>query len=56
MHRVKFLLIVDYSLFELLQGKNFGERAMLLYDGLHYDALAVCFSLSTSFLNISMCL
>ncbi|KAG6424225.1 hypothetical protein SASPL_114640 [Salvia splendens] len=23
------------------QGKNFGERAMLIYDGLHYDALAM---------------
>lgn len=23
------------------QGKNYAERAMLIYDGLHYDALAV---------------
>ncbi|KAG6532315.1 hypothetical protein ZIOFF_006155 [Zingiber officinale] len=24
------------------QEKNYSERVMLIYDGLHYDALAVC--------------
>jgi hypothetical protein len=27
----------------LLQEKKYNERAMLIYDGLHYDALAVSF-------------
>lgn len=29
------------ALSPLVQEKNYNERAMLIYDGLHYDALAV---------------
>jgi hypothetical protein len=31
------------ALHALLQEKNYSERVMLIYDGLHYDALAVSF-------------
>jgi len=35
------LLIYSSVLHPLTQEKNYSERAMLIYDGLHYDALAV---------------
>jgi hypothetical protein len=35
------LLIYLSALHPLTQEKNYSERAMLIYDGLHYDALAV---------------
>jgi len=31
------------ALCPLIQEKNYNERVMLIYDGLHYDALAVSF-------------
>lgn len=34
------LLIFFFLVFDL-QGKKYSERVMLIYDGLHYDALAV---------------
>lgn len=37
------ILMNNYSLFLSLQGNNYAERVMLIYDGLHYDALAVWF-------------
>ncbi|KAI7729948.1 hypothetical protein M8C21_031307, partial [Ambrosia artemisiifolia] len=36
------------------QEKKYGERVMLIYDGLHYDALAVCHSLSLLFLPLHL--
>lgn len=31
------------ALYPLIQEKNYSERVMLIYDGLHYDALGVSF-------------
>lgn len=35
------LLVYLLALHPSTQEKNYSERAMLIYDGLHYDALAV---------------
>lgn len=43
----------------VLQEKKYSERVMLIYDGLHYDALAVCGSdyifVNFLFVNFSGC-
>lgn len=46
-------LTVD-SLGLYLQAKNFDERVMLIYDGLHYDALAV-WLLSLNLFSVYVC-
>lgn len=33
---------ISYLCVIVWQEKSYGERVMLIYDGLHYDALAVC--------------
>lgn len=52
---ISILSALHYWVFTLFhicwQEKNYSERVMLIYDGLHYDALAVCGFISFIYLH-----